>query len=127
MSSLTLSLIAEAYPPAARTGPIGLWAAVSGLAATARGIATSIDAKVQGTTQLHFGLSRARDLDSRDKTACSKFLAEVLAKNASAVAQYRGDKSNAFGFLVGQVMKATGGKANPKRVNELLKRVLDMP
>jgi len=32
MSSLTLSLISEAYPPDARTGPIGLWAAVSGLA-----------------------------------------------------------------------------------------------
>ncbi|WKA28502.1 bifunctional diguanylate cyclase/phosphodiesterase [Bradyrhizobium roseum] len=56
-------------------------AAVSGLATTARGIATSIDAKVQGTTQLHFGLSRARDLDSRDKAACSKFLTEVLEKN----------------------------------------------
>jgi len=35
MSSLTLSLIAEAYPPKARTGPIGLWAAVSGLAVAA--------------------------------------------------------------------------------------------
>jgi diguanylate cyclase (GGDEF)-like protein len=56
-------------------------AAVSGMAATARGIATRIDAKVQGTTQLHFGLSRARDLDSGDKAACSKFLAEVLEKN----------------------------------------------
>ncbi|HEX7789492.1 MAG TPA: hybrid sensor histidine kinase/response regulator, partial [Afipia sp.] len=56
-------------------------AAVSGLATTARGIATSIDAKIQGTTQLHFGLSRAGDLDSRDKVACSKFLAEVLEKN----------------------------------------------
>jgi diguanylate cyclase (GGDEF)-like protein len=56
-------------------------AAVSGLATTARGMAASIDAKVQGTAQLHFGLSRARDLDSRDKAACSKFLAEVLEKN----------------------------------------------
>ena len=56
-------------------------AAVSGLATMARGIATSIDAKVQGTTQLHFGLSRARDLDSRDKAACSKFLSDVLEKN----------------------------------------------
>ena len=46
----------------------------------ARGIATSVDAKVQGTTQLHFGLSQARDLDSRDKVACSKFLSDVLEK-----------------------------------------------
>ena len=56
-------------------------AAVSGLATTARSLATHIDAKVQGTTQLHFGLSRARDLDRGDKAACSKFLAEVLEKN----------------------------------------------
>jgi aspartyl-tRNA(Asn)/glutamyl-tRNA(Gln) amidotransferase subunit B len=62
-----------------------------------------------------------------DEGQIARLVAEVLAKNASAVAQYRGGKSNAFGFLVGQVMKATGGKANPKRVNELLKRVLDVP
>jgi aspartyl-tRNA(Asn)/glutamyl-tRNA(Gln) amidotransferase subunit B len=61
-----------------------------------------------------------------DEGQIARLVAEVLAKNASAVAQYRGGKSNAFGFLVGQVMKAAGGKANPKRVNELLKRVLDM-
>jgi len=60
-----------------------------------------------------------------DEGQIARLVAEVLAKNASAVAQYRGGKSNAFGFLVGQVMKAAGGKANPKRVNELLKRVLD--
>ena len=56
-------------------------AAVSGLSTMARGVAANIDAKVQATTQLHSGLSRARDLGGRDKAACSKFLAEVLAKN----------------------------------------------
>jgi diguanylate cyclase (GGDEF)-like protein len=56
-------------------------AAISGLATTARSIAASIDAKVQGTTQLHFGLSRAHDLTSRDKAACSTFLSEVREKN----------------------------------------------
>jgi len=60
-----------------------------------------------------------------DEAQIAGLVAEVLSKNASAVAQYRGGKSNAFGFLVGQVMKAAGGKANPKRVNELLKRALD--
>jgi aspartyl-tRNA(Asn)/glutamyl-tRNA(Gln) amidotransferase subunit B len=48
----------------------------------------------------------------------------VLEKNADAVAQYRSGKTNALGFLVGQVMKATSGKANPSRVNELLRRSL---
>jgi aspartyl-tRNA(Asn)/glutamyl-tRNA(Gln) amidotransferase subunit B len=48
----------------------------------------------------------------------------VLTGNSDAVGQYRGGKASAFGFLVGQVMKATAGKANPKRVNELLKAAL---
>ncbi|MGC4080579.1 MAG: hypothetical protein QM736_00285 [Vicinamibacterales bacterium] len=50
---------------------------------------------------------------------------EVLARNADAVASYRGGKTATFGFLVGQAMKAAAGKANPKRVNELLKRALE--
>jgi aspartyl-tRNA(Asn)/glutamyl-tRNA(Gln) amidotransferase subunit B len=49
----------------------------------------------------------------------------VLTNNDSAVAKYRGGATGTFGFLVGQVMKAAAGKANPKRVNELLKRALD--
>jgi len=49
----------------------------------------------------------------------------VLTNNGSAVAKYRGGATGTFGFLVGQVMKAAGGKANPRRVNELLKRALD--
>jgi aspartyl-tRNA(Asn)/glutamyl-tRNA(Gln) amidotransferase subunit B len=49
----------------------------------------------------------------------------VLQANEDAVVQYRAGKATTFGFLVGQVMKTTGGKANPKRVNELLRRALD--
>ena len=52
-------------------------------------------------------------------------IAQVLTGNGGAVADYRGGKTSAFGFLVGKVMKAAGGKANPKRVNELLKRALE--
>jgi aspartyl-tRNA(Asn)/glutamyl-tRNA(Gln) amidotransferase subunit B len=48
----------------------------------------------------------------------------VLAANAKPVAEYRGGNEKVFGFLVGQVMKATRGKANPQLVNELLKRRL---
>jgi aspartyl-tRNA(Asn)/glutamyl-tRNA(Gln) amidotransferase subunit B len=49
----------------------------------------------------------------------------VLARHPDAVAQYRGGKTQTFGFLVGQVMKATGGKANPQLANQLLRRELD--
>jgi aspartyl-tRNA(Asn)/glutamyl-tRNA(Gln) amidotransferase subunit B len=52
-------------------------------------------------------------------------IADVLTGNSGAVADYHGGKTSAFGFLVGKIMKAAGGKANPKRVNELLKRALE--
>ena len=48
----------------------------------------------------------------------------VVEKHAGPVAEYRGGKETAFNFLVGQVMRATKGKANPKLVNELLKKIL---
>jgi aspartyl-tRNA(Asn)/glutamyl-tRNA(Gln) amidotransferase subunit B len=49
----------------------------------------------------------------------------VLASQADAVTQYRAGKSATFGFLVGQVMRATGGKADPKVVTRVLKQELD--
>ena len=49
---------------------------------------------------------------------------EVLAKNAKQVEDYRAGKDKAFNSLVGQVMKATQGKANPAQVNEILRKKL---
>ncbi|MGH7898992.1 MAG: Asp-tRNA(Asn)/Glu-tRNA(Gln) amidotransferase subunit GatB, partial [Candidatus Binatia bacterium] len=49
---------------------------------------------------------------------------QVLAANPDKVAEYRSGKEKLFGFFVGQVMKATEGKANPKQVNELLRQKL---
>ena len=60
-----------------------------------------------------------------DEAQIVALIAEVVATHAEPVAQYRGGKTAAFGFLVGQVMKAAAGKANPKRVNELLRRALE--
>ena len=59
-----------------------------------------------------------------DEGALEKIIDEVIAKNPTQVAQYRSGKEQVFGFFVGQVMKASGGKANPGKVNELLKRKL---
>jgi aspartyl-tRNA(Asn)/glutamyl-tRNA(Gln) amidotransferase subunit B len=59
-----------------------------------------------------------------DEAQIATLIHEVLNKNADAVTQYRAGKTATFGFLVGQVMKATSGKANPKRVNDLLKKML---
>jgi Asp-tRNA(Asn)/Glu-tRNA(Gln) amidotransferase B subunit len=48
----------------------------------------------------------------------------ILGANESQVAAYRGGKEGLLGFFVGQVMKETGGKANPKVVNERLREKL---
>ena len=59
-----------------------------------------------------------------DEAAIVAIVRDVIARHADAVAQYRAGKMQTFGFLVGQVMKGTGGKANPKLANELLRREL---
>ena len=59
-----------------------------------------------------------------DEGALDTIIDEVLAKNPTQVAQFKEGKQQVLGFLVGQVMKASGGKANPGKVNELLKKRL---
>lgn len=59
-----------------------------------------------------------------DAAAIERFVDEVLAQNEKAVIDYRAGKTNILGFLTGQVMKASRGKANPSVVNELLKKRL---
>ncbi len=59
-----------------------------------------------------------------DSGALEKIVDEIIATNAGQVAEYHAGKEKVFGFFVGQAMKATGGKANPQQLNELLKRKL---
>ena len=59
-----------------------------------------------------------------DTGAIEAKIAEILAANADKVAEYRSGKEKLFGFFVGQVMRAMGGKANPAMLNELLKKKL---
>ncbi len=59
-----------------------------------------------------------------DSGAIEALVDEVLAANAANVAEYRAGKEKAFNALVGQVMKAAKGKANPQQVNELLRKKL---
>ncbi|HEY8234750.1 MAG TPA: Asp-tRNA(Asn)/Glu-tRNA(Gln) amidotransferase subunit GatB [Vicinamibacteria bacterium] len=59
-----------------------------------------------------------------DEAALARAVAEVVAASPDQVASYRGGKKAALGWFVGQVMKKTGGRANPQRVNELLKQAL---
>ena len=60
-----------------------------------------------------------------DEAALLSIVRDVIGRHADAVAQYRAGKNTTFGFLVGQVMKGSGGRANPTLANELLKRELE--
>ncbi len=68
------------------------------------------------------GLSQISDVDS-----LKKIVDDVLAANAGPVVDYRGGKAASMGFLVGQVMKASRGQANPQKVNQLLREQLGEP
>jgi aspartyl-tRNA(Asn)/glutamyl-tRNA(Gln) amidotransferase subunit B len=60
-----------------------------------------------------------------DKSAIEAVVSEIIARSPKEVEDYKGGKTKVMGFFVGQVMKATKGKANPKIVNEILKAKLD--
>jgi len=66
------------------------------------------------------GLSQISDTQEIEET-----IGKVITTNAQAVADYKGGKTQSLAFLVGQVMKATKGRANPKLTNELLKKMLE--
>ncbi len=59
-----------------------------------------------------------------DTSAIMEVIGQVLADNPGQLEQFRAGKDKLFGFFVGQVMKATGGKANPAQVNDLLRKAL---
>ena len=79
----------------------------------ATGEAPSVIVERQGLAQLD------------DEGALASAVAEVVAASPEQVASYRGGKGAALGWFVGQIMKKTGGRANPQRVNALLKKALD--
>jgi len=115
--------IAEApMPPAALAGLIGL---------VDRGTISNAIAKNVFATMIASGRSAEDIVASEglaqigDEGAIQAVVDQVVTDNADAVAQYRAGKKQAVGFLVGQVMKGTGGKANPKMASELLRRALD--
>ncbi len=60
-----------------------------------------------------------------DVSAIEKVVSDVLARSQTEVEAYKNGKTKLLGYFVGQVMKETRGKANPKIVNDLLKKILD--
>jgi Asp-tRNA(Asn)/Glu-tRNA(Gln) amidotransferase B subunit len=62
-----------------------------------------------------------------DTAQIERWVEEVLTAHAGAVAQYRAGKTQTLGFLVGQVMKRSGGRAEPQAVQKLLRAALAAP
>ena len=69
-------------------------------------------------------VAELRLLQVSDEAAIAAACDQVITAEPAKVAEYRGGRDKLFGFFVGQVMKAMGGKANPKVINEVLKRKL---
>jgi aspartyl-tRNA(Asn)/glutamyl-tRNA(Gln) amidotransferase subunit B len=59
-----------------------------------------------------------------DESELEKIAQKVIEENPKSVQDYKNGKEKAMGFLVGQMMKETKGKANPQMVNDILKKLL---
>jgi len=88
-------------------------------------IAKEVFAKMYDTGRSADEIVAAEGLaQNSDEGALLAIVRDVIAANTATVDEYRAGKTKGFGFLVGQIMKGSGGKANPKLANELLKREL---
>lgn len=88
-------------------------------------IAKDVFAEMMETGQDAGAIVEAKGLKQvTDTGAIEAVIDQVMAAQADKVAEYRSGKDKLFGFFVGQVMKASGGKANPAMLNELLKKKL---
>jgi aspartyl-tRNA(Asn)/glutamyl-tRNA(Gln) amidotransferase subunit B len=88
-------------------------------------IAKDVFARMYDTGRTAAEIVAAEGLaQNSDEGALLTIVRSVIAAHADAAAQFRAGKQATFGFLVGQVMKQSGGRANPKLVNELIRREL---
>jgi aspartyl-tRNA(Asn)/glutamyl-tRNA(Gln) amidotransferase subunit B len=101
------------------------------IALTERGVISSSAAKtvfeaMWGTGRTAQAIVDADGLaQSSDESEIARLVADVIAAHPDSVTQIRGGRNNVLGFLVGLVMKASGGKANPKMVTALLNRAIN--
>jgi aspartyl-tRNA(Asn)/glutamyl-tRNA(Gln) amidotransferase subunit B len=114
--------IIEAAPPATEIGALLLMTEEQKISLNAAKTAFAAmvkSGKGANATVAELGLAQVSD-ESAIAAACDKIIAAEPAK----LAEYRAGRDKLFGFFVGQVMKAMGGKANPKVINEILKQKL---
>jgi aspartyl-tRNA(Asn)/glutamyl-tRNA(Gln) amidotransferase subunit B len=90
--------------------------------------AKDVYAEIEGTSEMPTAVVERKGLRVvSDSSALLPVCQKVLADNGKGVAQYRSGKTGTLGFFVGQVMRATGGSADPQIVSDMLKRLLDEP
>jgi aspartyl-tRNA(Asn)/glutamyl-tRNA(Gln) amidotransferase subunit B len=114
--------IAEAAPPPSEVGALLRMVEESKISLNAAKTAFAAMCKSRKPAAAiveDMGLAQVSD-ESAIAAACDK----VIAAEPGKVAEFRGGRDKLFGFFVGQVMKAMGGKANPKVVNDILKKKL---
>jgi aspartyl-tRNA(Asn)/glutamyl-tRNA(Gln) amidotransferase subunit B len=88
--------------------------------------AKTVFEKMYGTGRMADEIVRSDGLAQiSDEAALATMVRDIIAAQPEAVAQFRAGKAASFGFLVGQAMKATAGKASPKVVSELLRREIE--
>ena len=85
---------------------------------------TVFDALWQGEGEVDEIIEQRGLRQVSDAGELTAIIAGIVSANPEQVAQFRAGKEKVLGFFVGQVMKATQGKANPKQVNELLREAL---
>jgi aspartyl-tRNA(Asn)/glutamyl-tRNA(Gln) amidotransferase subunit B len=86
-----------------------------------------LDVRAKGPSAVDAIIEKRGLVQISDSGAIDKLVAEVIAANPTQVEQLRAGKQQVLGFLVGQVMKASRGKANPQQVNDALRRQLGLP
>jgi aspartyl-tRNA(Asn)/glutamyl-tRNA(Gln) amidotransferase subunit B len=103
---------------------VGLLRRIEDKTISRRSAGEVFDAMWGGTMEADAVIAASGLKQISDGGEIEKLVDQVIAANAQQVADYRGGKEKAFNSLVGQVMKATRGKANPQQVNEILRKKL---
>jgi aspartyl-tRNA(Asn)/glutamyl-tRNA(Gln) amidotransferase subunit B len=114
--------LAEAAPAPAEVG--ALLKMVEAAAISLNAAKTAFAAMCKSGKGAQATVSELGLLQVSDEAAIAQACEKVIGAEPDKVAEYRGGRDKLFGFFVGQVMKAMGGKANPKIINEVLKRKL---
>jgi len=114
--------IAEAVPAAAEVG--ALLAMVEAQKISLNAAKTAFAAMLKSRKSAEATIAELGLAQVSDTGAIAAACDAVIAAEPAKLAEYRGGRDKLFGFFVGQVMKAMGGKANPKVINDILKQKL---